>query len=111
MRGDGLGSEGSLIGLKMACVFGEMKEESEIFGFWLEELGWRGCFLTTEQRVHKNSVYGLDLLKFEMSVRQPGEVQWQFGMSGVQKKDVSWVCKVEIHQYILKALGENMTRE
>lgn len=43
-------------------------------------MGVGGCFLTTEQRVHKNSVYGLDLLKFEMSVRQPGEVQWQFGM-------------------------------
>lgn len=90
---------------------GEMKEGSELFGFWFEELGWRDYFLTTEQRVHKNSVYGLDLLKFEIPVRQPGEGQWQFGMSGVQKKDVSWACKVEIHQYILKALGENVTRE
>lgn len=57
-------------------------------------------------------MYGLDLLKFEMSVRHPGgKVQWQFDMSEVQKKDVSWGCKVEIHQYILKALGENVTRE
>lgn len=46
-----------MIRLKMACVCGEMKEKSGLFNFWFEELGWRGHFLATGQRVHRKKQY------------------------------------------------------
>lgn len=71
-----------MIGLKMAWVCGEMKEGSGLFSCWLEELGWRGHFLTAKQK----ECLMVWTHKFEMSIRLGGagrwreEVQWKFDM-------------------------------
>lgn len=73
-RGDSLDSGGP--------VWVVRKGNSGFFSFWVEELGWMGCILTTEQSPQKNSVYGLDLLSLKSLLDHPsGEVQWQFDMS------------------------------